>query len=235
MHYPVSQDRLGQRHSAAKHQRPDDKRLMPFRKQDDITTESNMSNSVLEQPNARRSFMRGTGLAALSSGAILLLGGREAHAAHSKADIANDVGILNTALGLEHEGINAYTLGAKSGLLQKPVLDIAVKFQDDHKVHRDLLIGAIHKLGGKPVEEKSLDEYAKELHAAQLKTQEDVLKLALGLELGATNAYLGVIPSFKDRALAQVSARLAADEVGHWSVLNHALGLPLPKAMAFGA
>ena len=139
------------------------------------------------------------------------------------------------ALALEHQGINAYTLGAKSGLLQKPVLDIALKFQDDHKMHRDLLIATIGKLGGKAVEEKSLDVYAKALNASQLKSQEDVLKLALSLELGASNAYLGVIPSFKDHAFAQVAARLAADEVAHWAVLNNALALPLPKAMFFGA
>ncbi|HEY8100100.1 MAG TPA: ferritin-like domain-containing protein [Burkholderiaceae bacterium] len=194
-----------------------------------------MPTNLFEIPNTRRSFLRGTTVAALSTGAVLLLGGREADAASSKADVASDVGILNVALGLEHEGINAYTLGAKSGLLQKPVLDIALKFQNDHKVHRDLLIGAIRKLGGKPVEEKTLDAYAKALNAGTLKSQEDVLKLALGLELGATNAYLGVIPSFKDHAFAQVAARLAADEVAHWAVLNNALGLPLPKAMAFGA
>ena len=194
-----------------------------------------MPKNLIEVPNTRRSFLRGTTVAALSTGAVLLLGGREADAANSKSDVAGDIGILNVALGLEHEGINAYTLGAKSGLLQKPVLDIALKFQDDHKVHRDLLIGAIQKLGGKPVEEKSLDAYAKALNAGTLKTQEDVLKLALGLELGATNAYLGVIPSFKDHSFAKVAARLAADEVAHWAVLNNALGLPLPKAMAFGA
>ncbi|MEO8408763.1 MAG: ferritin-like domain-containing protein [Oxalobacteraceae bacterium] len=185
--------------------------------------------------NTRRVFLRGTTMAALSTGTVLLLAGREAGAAGSKADIASDVGTLNAALGLEHEGINAYTLGAKSGLLQKPVLDIALKFQADHKVHRDLLISTIHKLGGKAVEEKTLDAYAKALNADQLKSQEDVLKLALGLELGATNAYLGVIPAFKDHAFAKVAARLAADEVAHWAVLNNALGLPLPKAMAFGA
>lgn len=185
--------------------------------------------------NTRRAFLRGTTIAALSTGAVLLLAGQEAGAAGSKADIASDVGILNVALGLEHEGINAYTLGAKSGLLQKPVLDIALKFQDDHKVHRDLLISTIHKLGGTAVEEKTLDAYAKALNAGQFKSQEDVLKLALGLELGATNAYLGVIPAFKDHSFAKVAARLAADEVAHWAVLNNALGLPLPKAMVFGA
>lgn len=194
-----------------------------------------MVKNLLEQQYSRRTFLSGTSVAMLSTGAVLLLAGQDAGAAGSKADAAGDVGILNVALGLEHQGINAYTLGAKSGLLQKPVLDIALKFQDDHKIHRDLLIGAIAKLGGKAVEEKSLDVYAKALNASQLKSQEDVLKLALSLELGATNAYLGVIPAFKDHAFAKVAARLAADEVAHWAILNNALGMPLPKAMVFGA
>lgn len=191
--------------------------------------------TISEQTNARRQFLRTSSATVLSTGAFLLLAGHPALAAVSEGAVANDVGILNTALGLEYEGINAYTLGAQSGLLEKSVLATAVKFQDDHKVHADLLINAIQKLGGKPVEEKKLDVYAKALNAGSLKTQEDVLKLALQLELGATNAYLGVIPAFKDHAYAQVSARIAADEVGHWAVLNQALGLPLPKAMFFGA
>ncbi|AZP11412.1 ferritin-like domain-containing protein [Undibacterium parvum] len=194
-----------------------------------------MIKNLIEQSNTRRGFLRGSSVAMLSGGAVLLLAGQEANAAGSKGDIANDVGILNVALGLEHQGINAYTLGAKSGLLQKPVLDIALRFQDDHKIHRDLLIGAIVKLGGKAVEEKSLEVYAKALNAAELKSQEDILKLALSLELGATNAYLSVIPAFKDSAFAKIAARLAADEVAHWAILNNALGLPLPKAMLFGA
>lgn len=192
-------------------------------------------NLLQQQPGSRRAFLRGTSTAVLSAGAVLLLAGRDAGAASSTKSSAGDVGILNVALGLEHQGINAYTLGAQSGLLQKPVLDIALKFQADHKVHRDLLIGAIGKLGGKAVEEKPLDIYAKALNASQLKTQEDVLRLARSLELGATNAYLGVVPSFKDHALAQVAARLAADEVAHWAILNNALGMPLPAAMLFGA
>lgn len=183
---------------------------------------------------ARRSFLGTSGLA-LSGAAIALLAGNPA-LAQGKSASAQDVSILNVALGLEHEGINAYTLGAKSGLLEKPVLAIAVRFQDDHKEHRDTLAAAIRKLGGKPVEEKSLDAYAKALKADTLKTQSDVLELAARLELGATNAYLGVIPSFKDPQLAKVAGRLAADEVMHWTILNNALGKPLPAGgMPFGA
>ena len=184
----------------------------------------------------RRGFLNGT--AKLSAVAIAMLAGRETLAAgHAAAQMdSKDVDILNVALGLEWEGINAYTLGAQSGLLQKPVLDTAVRFQADHKEHADTLAGAIRKLGGKPVEPKSLNDYARALKADTLKTQADVLNLAARLELGATNAYLGVIPAFKAPALAQVAARLAADEVMHWTVLNSALGRPLPAGgMPFGA
>ena len=84
--------------------------------------------------------------------------------------------------------------------------------------------------------EKSLDEYAQALKAETLKSQADVLELAARLELGATNAYLGVIPAFKDTGLAKVAGRLAADETMHWSILANALGKPMPMAaLTFGA
>jgi hypothetical protein len=182
----------------------------------------------------RRGFLGG-GALTLSAGAIALLGGAPT-LARAAMDPSKDVGILNVALGLEHEAINAYQLGAGSGLLQKPVLDVAVLFQSHHKAHRDALIATIEKMGGKPVAEKPLADYAKALRAETLKSQSDVLELAARLELGATNAYLGVIPAFGDSALAKVAARLAADETMHWTALSGALGKALPSgALGFGA
>lgn len=114
---------------------------------------------------------------------------------------------------------------------------MAVLFQSHHKSHRDALIATIEKMGGKPVAEKSINDYAKALNAASLTSQADVLNLAAtGWEMGATNAYLGVIPAFKDHNLAQIAGRLAADETMHWTALTSALGRPLPtKALSFGA
>lgn len=185
---------------------------------------------------ARRLFLSRSGQLTLSAAAIGLMAGTSTANAQSSMSMEADVGILNVALSLEHEAINAYQLGAGSGLLQKPVLDVAVAFQSHHKAHRDALIATIQKMGGKPVAEKSLDDYAKALNAALLKDQADVLMLAARLELGATNAYLGVIPSFKDNKLGQVAARLAADETMHWTALSQALGKMLPAgALSFGA
>ena len=184
----------------------------------------------------RRGFLRASGITVLSASAVALLAGSEKMALAQSGNTANDVAILNTALGLENEAISAYQIGATSGLLQKPVLDVAVKFQSDHKAHRDALTATIKKLGGTPVAAKCDAEVAQALNAASLKTQIDVLRLAQRLEKGAANAYIGVIPSFSDKMLAQVSARLAADEAVHWIVLSQALKDPLPaNALSFGA
>ena len=185
----------------------------------------------------RRGLLRASGVTVLSASAVALMAGCEKMAvAQGAGSAANDIGILNTALALENEAISAYQLGAQSGLLQKPVLEVAVLFQTHHKEHRDALIATIRKLGGTPVAAKSDAEVAQALNASMLKTQTDVLRLAQRLEKGAANAYIGVIPSFGDRGLAQVSARLAADEAMHWTVLSQALKDPLPaKALSFGA
>ncbi len=182
----------------------------------------------------RRAFFRAAGAATLSATAVALMAGCESMAQGNMT--AADVNILNVALGLEHEAINAYQLGAESGLLQQPVLNTAVAFQTHHKEHRDALIATIRKMGGMPVAEKPKAEYARALNAGSLRNQADVLKLAQRLERGAANAYLGVIPSFGDKGLAQVAARLAADETMHWTALTSAMGEMLPqKALTFGA
>ena len=130
---------------------------------------------------ARRRFL-GTSLT-LSAGAVALLGGMSTRAVAASADPSKDVGILNVALGLEHEAINAYQLGASSGLLQPGVMNVAVLFQSHHKGHRDALISTIRTLGGTPVAEKPMTDYAKALNAEQIRTQADILALAARLEL----------------------------------------------------
>lgn len=183
-------------------------------------------------PLARRTLItQGT----LSAAAVALLAGQRVVAA---SPTEGDLGILNVALALEHEAIAAYQLGAESGLLKGAVLDTAVLFQSHHKGHRDAQVGAIKKLGGKPVEPRSIDEYKKsaKLNVAGLKSAEDVLRLAQRLELGAVNAYIGVMPTFVERSLSVVAARLLADETMHYTALTQALGEALPRAsLSFGA
>ena len=180
------------------------------------------------QTLARRSLLTRGGQLALSATAVALLAGNESLAAQSKNG-GGDVTILNTALGAEQEAIAAYQMGAESGLLQKPVLDLAVTFQGHHKAHADLLASTIKKLGGTPSTAKKPANY--HFPTDKLKSQADVLRFAAGLEQGAVSAYLGAIPLFKNRDLAKAAGSILGDEAMHWAILRQALGdAPVPEA-----
>ncbi len=184
--------------------------------------------------SGRRLFLARSGQAALSAAAVALLVGNEALAAEQKGKKSdagtNDVGILNTALGAELEAIAAYQVGAESGLLQKPVLDLAVQFQGHHKAHAELLAATVKKLGGTPMQPKAkAADYG--FPVEKLKSQADVLRFAAGLEKGAVSAYLGAVPLFGNRDLAKAAASILGDEAMHWAVLRHARGEnPGPEA-----
>lgn len=189
-------------------------------------------SSFLIQPQGlltvspRRSFLGASGLM-LSGAAVALLAGKDSLAATQAGDVASDVRILNTALGAELEAIAAYQVGAESGLLQKPVLDLAVTFQGHHKEHAAILVKTIGQLGGKAVSAKPKYSFPVET----LKNQNDVLRFAAGLEKGAVSAYLGAVPLFGNRDLAKAAASILGDEAMHWAVLRNALGeAPVPSA-----
>ena len=187
--------------------------------------------ALADHAASRRNLFRGACQVALSAVAISLLAGCQSMAAGTSAAAApgSDVAILNTALGLEYQAIAAYQVGAETGLLQKPVLDLAVKFQGDHKQHAQILSSTIAKLGGTPAMAKSAAAY--DFPVATLKNQADVLRFAAGLEKGAASAYLGAVPVFADRDLAKAAASILGDETMHRAVLRNALGEnPVPAA-----
>ncbi len=176
-------------------------------------------------PASRRGFLQSSGLL-LSGTAIALLARRESLAAGGDATQA-DARILNTALAAELEAVAAYHVGAESGLLLKPALDLAVTFQGHHREHADVLARTIEKLGGKPVAAKARYDFP----TAKLKSQADVLRFAAALEKGAVSAYLGAVPVFANRELAKAAASILGDEAMHWAVLRQAVGeIPVPTA-----
>jgi rubrerythrin len=186
-----------------------------------------MSFFQMPSPLAARRLFLGRGGLALSGAAVALLAGNDALAAQAGGGGAQDVQILNTALGAELEAIAAYQLGAESKLLQAGVLDLALSFQGHHKEHADLLAKTVAKLGGKAVQAKARYHFPVE----QLKSQADVLRFAASLEQGAVSAYLGAVPLFGNRDLAKAAASILGDEAMHWAILRQALGeAPVPAA-----
>ena len=181
--------------------------------------------AVRDVREARRVFL-GQSALALSGAAVAMMAGRDALAAKA-GGAESDIRILNTALAAELEAIAAYGVGAESGLLQKPALDLARTFQGHHGEHAALLARTVEKLGGKPVAAQARYNFPTE----KLKTQADVLRFAAGLEKGAVSAYLGAVPVFDNRDLAKAAASILGDEAMHWAVLRNAVGeAPVPSA-----
>jgi rubrerythrin len=181
-----------------------------------------------EMGATRREIIKVAGVAGLAT-LLTTLGTQIGQArAQSGGDMATaDLKILNVALGLEHEAIAAYQAGAESGLLAKPVLDVAVLFQSQHKQHRDVLATTIRKAGAVPVEPMMMKEYS----WPKLASQSDVLMFAAKLEAGAASAYLGALKAIQNKDYLTAAAAIMGNEAQHLSILRHALGeSPVPSA-----
>ena len=196
---------------------------------DDRKTSTGHIDAAHPAGGRRRNFLRSGGLFATGLAAATSLAPARSWAAMASGSTADDIAILNTALGLEYQAIAAYQVGAESGLLRKPVLDVAVGFQSQHKAHAQVLASTIEKLGGTPVTARAPSDYG--FPVGQLKHQADVLKFAAGLEKGAASAYLGAVPQFHNKDLARAAASILGDETMHWAILLNALGQdPVPAA-----
>ena len=166
----------------------------------------------------RRTFLRavvgGTALLGIGGLELPALEAADAHCAPS------DVALLNTALELEHTAIYAYGFAAGSGLLTQGMLSAGGRFKGSHEIHRAALTKAIKDLKGFPIAAKK--SYA--FDAFELKTEADVLRLALFLEMKAAHAYHGALGQFRHKAMLDAAGRIMGDEVSHAAVLRAALG-----------
>src|SRR5262249_48126648 len=105
----------------------------------------------------RRDLFRRAATTGLALG--LAAAGRPLLALPEKGETpADDILLMNTALALEHEAIWAYGLAGKSGLLSAKAKEVGLLFQGSHEIHRDVLVDAIRKKGGQPVDARK--EYA---------------------------------------------------------------------------
>lgn len=167
----------------------------------------------------RRDLFRSTAATGLALG--LAAAGRPLLALPGKENLsaADDLMLMNTALALEHEAIWAYGLAGTSGLLSAKAKEVGLLFQGSHEIHRDLLVDALRRKGGTPVDAKK--DY---VFGVPLKNEKDVLELAFKLEVGAARVYLYVVDRFQDRALSGSAAKILSDEVLHATVLRSVLG-----------
>jgi len=186
---------------------------------------------------SRRVWMKNLAVVSATGAVVWACGKDDAKsddAPAAKINYKADADLLNAALALEHEAISIYTQAATLPAMKAAdaaaVLAIATAFAGHHVEHRDTLIATIKDLKTKdatvadPVAAKTDAEYVSAATATALSNDlKGILRVAAIKEGGAAEAYLGLISSFTDTKLAQVSGMLGGDEAGHFGVLRAAL------------
>lgn len=178
---------------------------------------------------SRRNFIKKTAVAGGSMAALSLLQGPAFVFGKELAQAANsdrDMMIFNG--GLEALAQKAYQTAAGLNLLEKPVLDAALKIVSQHREHQLAFESAAKRLGGTPVP-LEITKYP------ELKSQAAILEFARTLEMVATGAYFIAIGKLKDPQLVTLTASIMPIELHHATILSAALKQDtIPEAFPIG-
>jgi len=182
-------------------------------------------DQFLRDPVSRRRFfaMSGVGVAGGSAAFLAACGDDD-----EESFAANDVEILNGALGLEFTAVAAYEAGAP--FLEGELKDVGATFLAQEQEHVDGLTAAVRDLGGTAAVAKEMYDFP------TLRNQRDVLRFANELENKAVAAYLDAVPKLSTGDLRRTVYTIVANEAEHISVLLGALEQPqVPQAFVTGS
>ena len=189
-------------------------------------------DSFLRDPLSRRRFfhMSGAGVGAGGAATLLAACGDESSSLVTGPDESDqaDVEILNGALDLELQSVEAYKLAA--GRMRGSVLEIGKRFLAQEQEHADGLATVIEDAGGKPNRAKASYDFP------QMRTQEDAVRFVLALENDAIASYIDALPKFSQGELRAMAASILTNEAEHVAVLLDAIGMdPLSGPLVTGS
>lgn len=177
---------------------------------------------------SRRSFIKKSAVAAGALALVSFQGPAFALGKELMMQTNGDLDVANFEYGLEALAITAYQTAAKTGLLDKPVLDIALKFVDQHSQHQKAWEAEVTRLGGTPTP-LAIGKYP------DLKTQADILAFAKTLEEVAVGSYFIAIQKFQDAGRVNIAASIMPIEIQHVTVYASALKQdPIPSSFPTG-
>jgi rubrerythrin len=185
---------------------------------------SEMSKSRNNSSLRRRTVLAGGAIAGLAGALGVSLLGEKALGA-TPDDKKNDAAILNNALFYEHQAIWAYSFAAgklTNTDVGKAVLAVALRNQNDHKQHRDVLATAVRSLGATPVQAESSYDLSSYINKKEGNIDSDVNigKLALALETDAAIAYTLEAAKIKTPALITAGASIGTAEAAHAAAIR---------------
>jgi hypothetical protein len=216
-----------------------------LRLMDDKETPTEAKADLLLGGFNRRRFMNLSGLA-LVGGAVLAACGSDkkkdagattattaAATATTAASAASktDQTIARTAASLENFAVAVYDkaiMNAAALKISDGVAKAAVLFKSQHMQHADAFNAAATKLGGQPYTDPNpTAAKAFATTIAALKTEQDVLKLAFGLEQIAAQTYQGVGMKLSTPMLRQTAMTVGGVEARHMAILAHFITPPV--------
>lgn len=156
---------------------------------------------------------------ALSTTALSFAMGASRADAVTGYDPREDIFYLNKALAKEHNVIMSYDFSIETGLFEKIAFESFNFILTDHNRHKDLITGAIAKLGGDPVQPPSREEFRKGFDAELIRTGSDALRFNLRFEVESYVVWSEIATYIKDPTLVSMSANCAADEAIHRAIL----------------
>jgi hypothetical protein len=214
-----------------------------MRLMDDKETPTEAKADLLLGGFNRRRFMNLSGLA-LVGGAVLAACGSDkkkdagattettaAATATTAAGNKTDQTIARTAASLENFAVAVYDkaiMNAAALKISDGVAKAAVLFKSQHMEHASAFNAAASQLGGQPYTDPNpTAAKAFEATIAALKTEQDVLKLAFGLEQIAAQTYQGVGMKLSTPMLRQTSMTVGGVEARHMAILAHFITPPM--------
>jgi hypothetical protein len=214
-----------------------------MRLMDDKETPTEAKADLLLGGFNRRRFMNLSGLA-LVGGAVLAACGSDkkkdagattettaAATATTAGGNKTDQTIARTAASLENFAVAVYDkaiMNAAALKISDGVAKAAVLFKSQHTEHAAAFNAAATQLGGQPYTYPNpTAAKAFEATIAALKTEQDVLKLAFGLEQIAAQTYQGVGMKLSTPMLRQTSMTVGGVEARHMAILAHFITPPM--------
>jgi bacterioferritin (cytochrome b1) len=161
---------------------------------------------------------------ALTSAGLFAPGcGGESDQSASEAEKADDIAILNTALGYELAAVDAYTRGLPL-LREEAALGIAREFRAQEQEHVNAIVKAIRGLGGRADPPEPVEPLAA-VDPALAKTRADALTVAYDQVSAAIAEDMAAVAGLNASWPRALLTSIAANEAQQLTVLRQALGV----------
>jgi hypothetical protein len=195
-----------------------------------VVSTSRLAGPSGDPATSRRRALQAAAAATVGLGAVACGGSKPAprfRVKSTKHVAAQDIGILNRLLDLEHAAIAAYEAGIP--LLSAADQKVAEQFLRNELAHAGELSGLVKQAKGTPWTPRAA------YPLGHPRTAQQTLELLHRLELAQIVSYLWALPRLTGGPVRAAAAAMLANEAQHIAMVRGSLGRPpVPAAFVSG-